>query len=111
MTAVSTGKARAALTRFRVMAFVTGTVLLAGTIALILQKVFDVDHLGVLNAILWVGHGYLYLTYVIVALQLGIRLRWPILRVLLVMAAGTIPTMSFVAEHVVTRDARASGVV
>jgi integral membrane protein len=108
---VTTAKARAALTRYRVMAFVTGTVLVAGTIALILQKAFDVDHLGVLNAILWVGHGYLYLTYVIVTLQLGVRLRWPILRLLLVMAAGTIPTMSFVAEHFVTRDARASGAV
>ena len=74
---VTTAKAHAALTRYRVMAFVTGTVLVAGTIALILQKAFDVDHLGVLNAILWVGHGYLYLTYVIVALQLGMRLRWP----------------------------------
>ena len=63
------------------------------------------------NAILWVGHGYLYLTYVIVTLQLGVRLRWPILRLLLVMAAGTIPTMSFLAEHFVTRDARASGAV
>jgi hypothetical protein len=30
---------------------------------------------------------------------------------LLVMAAGTIPTMSFVAEHFVTRDARSSGAV
>jgi integral membrane protein len=110
VTSPAPAKARSALLRYRVMAFVTGTVLIAGTIALILQKVFDVNHLDVLNAILWVAHGYLYLTYVVVTLQLGIRLRWPILRMLLVMAAGTIPTMSFVAEHYVTRDARAAGV-
>jgi integral membrane protein len=104
-------KTRSSLTRYRVMAFTTGTVLVCGTIALILQKAFHVNHFGGVNAVLWVAHGYLYLVYVIVTLQLGLRLHWPILRMLLVMAAGTIPTMSFVAEHFVTRDARASGAV
>jgi integral membrane protein len=104
-------KAAGALKRYRVMAFTTGTVLIAGTIALVLQKVFNVAHLDLTNAILWVAHGYLFLVYVITALQLGIRLRWPLLKMVLVMAAGTIPTMSFVAEHFVTRDARASGAV
>jgi integral membrane protein len=98
------------LNRYRIMAFTTGTVLVAGTIALILQKVGNVSHLDLPNAILWVAHGYLFLVYVIVTLQLGLKLRWSLLRMLLVMAAGTIPTMSFVAEHFVTRDARSSGV-
>jgi integral membrane protein len=106
-----TSKAAGALKRYRIMAFTTGTVLIAGTIALILQKVFDVKHLDLTNAILWIAHGYLFLVYVITTLQLGIRLRWPLIRMLLVMAAGTIPTMSFVAEHFVTRDARTSGVI
>jgi integral membrane protein len=104
-------KTAGALRRYRIMAFTTGTVLIAGTIALILQKGFGVDHLNLANAILWVAHGYLFLVYVITALQLGIKLRWPLLKMLLVMASGTIPTMSFVAEHFVTRDARSSGAV
>ena len=44
--------------------------------------------------------------YVIITALLGFRLRWPLARYALVMLAGTIPTMSFVAEHYVTRAAR-----
>ncbi len=98
-----------ALKRYRIMAFTTGTVLVLGAIALVMQKVFDVAHMDLPNAILWVAHGYLFLVYVITTLQLGLRLRWSIIRLALVMVAGTIPTMSFVAEHFVTRDVRASG--
>lgn len=95
------------LMAYRVMAFLTGVVLLAGTIALILKYAASVDF-GAVYAILWVGHGWLYVIYVIVTGMLGLRLRWPPARYLLVMLAGTIPTMSFVAEHVVTRAARAA---
>jgi len=104
-------RAAGALKWYRVMAFTTGTVLIAGTVALILQKGAGLDHLDLANAILWVAHGYLFLVYVITALRLGIKLRWSLIKMVLVMAAGTIPTMSFVAEHFVTRDARASGAV
>jgi integral membrane protein len=93
------------LTRYRVMAFLTGVVLLAGTIALVL-KALDVPHMEPGTGYLWVAHGYLYLVYVIVSAMVGVRLKWPIPRFALVMLAGTIPTMSFVAEHYVTRAAR-----
>ncbi|MDP9118619.1 MAG: DUF3817 domain-containing protein [Actinomycetota bacterium] len=96
------------LLRYRVMAFTTGTVLVLGCIALILQKAFHVAHTDGLNAILWVSHGYLFLVYVIVTAQLWLKLRWPLWRLVAIGAAGTIPTMSFVAEHYVTRDARAT---
>jgi integral membrane protein len=99
--------ASGALTRFRVMAFVTGFVLLAGTIALIL-KVSGVKHMEPGTGILWLFHGYCYLIYVICVAVLGVKLRWPLGRYALVMLAGTIPTMSFVAEHFVTRAARES---
>lgn len=87
------------------MAFTTGVVLLAGTIALI-AKVSGVPHMEPETGLLWLAHGYLYLTYVIITAILGVRLRWPVPRFVLVMLAGTIPTMSFVAEHFVTRAAR-----
>jgi integral membrane protein len=101
-------KVAGALLRYRIMAFATGTVLVLGTIALILQKVAHVKHMDGPNAILWVTHGYLFLIYLIVTLQLGLRLRWNVVRLALVMLAGTIPTMSVVAEHFVTRDVRAA---
>lgn len=99
-----------ALKRYRIMAFTTGTVLVLGTIMLILRRGFDIEQLKLTNALLWIGHGYLFLVYLITTLQLGLKLRWPLLRMVLVALAGTVPTMSFVAEHIVTRDARAAGV-
>ncbi len=99
--------ASGALLRFRIMAVVTGLVLLTGTIALILKAV-GVQHMEPGTGYLWLAHGYLYLVYVITTAILGVKLRWPLARYALVMLAGTVPTMSFVAEHVVTRAARAS---
>lgn len=97
-------EASGALTRFRVMAFVTGVVLLAGTIELIVKYAFDVD--PPLYGLLWIGHGWLFMIYVIITALLGFKLRWPLARYGLVMLAGTIPTMSFLAEHIVTRQTR-----
>lgn len=97
----------AALLRYRIMAFVTGVVLICGVIALILRDVFDVSHMEPGTGILWIAHGYLFLVYVITALHLGFKLRWNLIRVAVVCLCGTIPTMSFVAEHYVTRKVRA----
>ena len=98
--------ASGALTRYRIMAFVTGVVLLAGCLLLVL-KALDVPHMEPWTGFVWVAHGYLYLVYVIVTAALGVKLRWPLPRFAAVMLAGTIPTMSFVAEHFVTRSVRA----
>ncbi|MCW2497119.1 DUF3817 domain-containing protein [Jatrophihabitans sp.] len=95
------------IARYRFMAFATGVVLLVGTVALIL-KAAGVEHLEPGTGYLWLGHGYLYLIYVVITLLLGMRLRWPLPRFVIVMLAGTIPTASFIAEHYVTRAARAA---
>ena len=95
-----------ALLRYRIMAFTTGIVLMLGTIALVSKDVVHVRHMEPGTGLLWLAHGYLYLVYVIATFSLGLKLRWPLPRYVLVMAAGTIPTMSFLAEHFVTRDAR-----
>jgi integral membrane protein len=95
-----------ALMRYRIMAFATGIVLLSGTIALII-KAAGVKHMEPGTGWLWVAHGYLFLVYLVATAMLGFRLRWPLLRYVLVMLAGTIPTMSFVAEHYVTAGVRA----
>lgn len=98
---------RGALLRFRIMAFVTGLVLVCGTVTLILKYATSVGHLEPWSGYLWVAHGYLYLVYVITVLILGFKDRWHLARIGLVVLAGTIPTMSFVAEHFVTRHVRA----
>ncbi len=101
--------ASAALRRYRIMAFTTGVVLICGCIALILKAV-GVPHMEPGTGLVWVAHGWLYLVYVVVTGMLGIKLRWPLGRYALVMLAGTVPTMSFVAEHFVTRAAHRAAV-
>jgi integral membrane protein len=98
---------RGSLLFYRIMAFVTGVVLLAGTILLIVQEVGDVHSIKSFVGELWFVHGYLYILYVVAALNLGVRMRWHLVRIALITLAGTIPTMSFVAEHIVTKDVHA----
>jgi integral membrane protein len=107
ITAETVARVRKNLVAYRVMAFVTGFVLIAATIALILKYATDL-HMEPGTGYLWIGHGWCYFIYVIVTVSLGFRLRWPPARYLLVLLAGTIPTMSFVAEHIVTQGTRSA---
>lgn len=92
-------KLRFALLRYRVLAWVTGTglVVLVG-IGIPLQ-LFGHD---VVVAIVGPLHGFVYLVYLVTALDLAIRCRWSIAGTVAVMAAGTIPFVSFYAERKVT---------
>jgi len=91
---------RRALTRYRVMAWIVGVMLLLLVIGMILRY-----GLGVIEttAPVAIAHGWLYMIYVILALDLCIRMRWGLLRMAFVVVAGTIPFVSFVAEHKVTQ--------
>jgi integral membrane protein len=85
-------------------------VLISGCVALILKYATDLD-MEPGTGYLWVAHGWCYFVYVIVTAMLGFRLRWPLPRYALVMLAGTIPTMSFVAEHFVTKAVKTAQAV
>lgn len=100
-------RAAGILKAYRFMAFLTGVVLLSGCIALILKYATSL-HMEPGTGYLWIAHGWFYLIYVMVTATLGVRLRWPLPRYVLVMLAGTIPTMSFFAEHYVTRAVRSA---
>jgi len=102
---VTPGQVQAAsglLKAYRFLAFLTGVVLLSGCIALILKYATNL-HMEPGTGYVWIAHGWCYFIYVIVTAMLGFRLRWPLPRYALVMLAGTIPTMSFVAEHFVNK--------
>jgi integral membrane protein len=90
---------------YRVFAFATGVVLILATIGLILQ-VTVAESAKTEIGIIWVFHGYLYLSYLLATANLGLKMRWGLFKIALIAAAGTIPTMSFVAEHFVTREVR-----
>ena len=101
-----TYKLGGALTRYRFLAFATGVMLLVALAALIVKAIHS-DGMEPLTGILWVIHGYLFLVYVVSVVDLALRMRWSLLKVVPIALAGTIPTMSFVAEHYVTRQVRA----
>jgi integral membrane protein len=93
-----------ALTRFRVMAYVTGVVLASGCLV---GLGFWPWYVGEGPAgVLWTAHGWLYVLYVVAAFHLAYRLRWRPVRTVLVLLAGTVPFMSFVAERRVVHDLR-----
>jgi integral membrane protein len=110
---------RAALTRYRALAYATGVFLLLLTLHVLVQwyqasseglAFADAPGLGrwIPGADHWVPitHGYLYLVYVVVAVDLWFRTRLPLGRMVLVVLAGTVPAMSFVAERWVTHRVR-----
>ena len=105
VTGAQLASARGTVKAYRFFAFLTGVVLLSGCIALILKYSTNL-HMEPATGYVWVAHGWFYFLYVIVTAALGFKLRWPLPRYVLVMLAGTIPTMSFVAEHFVTKSLR-----
>lgn len=96
---------RGALLRYRVMAWVVGVLLVV-----LVVVGMPLKYLGGNDAVViatGVPHGWLYMVLLITAYDLGRRVRWPWLRLILIAAAGTVPFLSFVAEHYATQDVRA----
>jgi len=95
---------RGALTRYRVMAYVVGILLVVLVcVGLPLKYIW-----GDGRVVTWTGmpHGWLYMILLITAYDLGRRLGWSLKWFLMIMLAGTVPFLSFVAEHFATKNAR-----
>jgi integral membrane protein len=90
----------AALTRYRVMAYVVGVLLLVLVFVAMPLKYFA--DMPLMVAIVGPLHGFLYMVYLVTAFDLAVRAKWPFGRTVLVLLAGTVPVMTFVAEHKVT---------
>lgn len=100
----SRGLTPGVLIRYRVMAWVTGVLLLVLVlVAMPLKYVGDDDRLV---SVVGVMHGWLYMAYLVAAFLLANRLRWPPGRTVLLLLAGTVPFMSFVAERRVVHEVR-----
>ena len=83
--------------RYRVMAYITGAVLLVLCFAGIPLQV--AAHNDIIVNDVGTVHGILYMIYLVVAYLLARRLRLPIGPTLLVLLAGTIPVLTFVVER------------
>jgi integral membrane protein len=87
---------RAALLRFRVIAYVVGALLLLLTLGVVLEAT---GHGKTLVAVVGPVHGFLYIGYLILGYDLVRRARWPIVRMLLIALAGIVPGLMFYAER------------
>lgn len=98
-------KDRSAFKRYRIMAFITGAMLLLLCIEMLLKYVFQVNGLdaqGTANPVIgaWVPflHGWIYVVYLITVFDLWSRMKWSVGRILTLVAAGVVPVLSFVME-------------
>ncbi len=96
--------ARGTLTRFRIMAWVTGVLLLVLVLVAMPLKYLGDD--ARLVHVVGVMHGWFYLAYLVTAFLLAYQLRWPMGRMLLLLLAGTVPFASFYAERKVMSELR-----
>ncbi|KQU29381.1 MULTISPECIES: DUF3817 domain-containing protein [unclassified Rhodococcus (in: high G+C Gram-positive bacteria)] len=85
-----------ALLRYRVLAYATGVWLLVLTAEMVAKYIFGVENLPGWIAIV---HGWVYFAYLIVTLDLAVKVRWPVGRTIGTLLAGTVPFLSFVIEH------------
>jgi integral membrane protein len=91
----------AALLRYRVIAWIVGVVLLV--LVLVGMPLKYIWHDPTVVQTVGPVHGFLYIVYLLASFDIGRRAGWPLRRMLLVMAAGTVPFLSFYAERRVTR--------
>jgi len=97
---------RGVLLRYRVLAYVTAVLLLP--LVFVATPLDLWGHVKGPAMVLGIAHGYLYMLYVIFAFESAVKLRLPLVRMLLVVLAGTIPFGAFFAERSVTRAWRAN---
>ncbi|MGN6251335.1 MAG: DUF3817 domain-containing protein [Marmoricola sp.] len=60
-----------------------------------------------INLYLGTAHGFIYMVFVLVALMLALKARWPMTFTLITLVSGTIPFVSFWAEARAIRRVRA----
>jgi integral membrane protein len=90
----------AALLRFRVMAVLCGVNLLLLILGYMPAKyLFDAIESNKWLIVIPIAHGYLYIVYILTALQLGVQKRMPFVNIVGLVLAGTLPVASFVAER------------
>ncbi len=98
---------RSVLTRYRVMAYVTGVLLILLTLGMIGKYVLKWDGAADFTYVVSLAHGWLYVVYLAFAFDLGSKAKWPVGKQLWVLLAGTVPTAAFIVERKVTRELEA----
>jgi integral membrane protein len=95
---------RSVLIRYRVMAYTTGVLLVLLCLSVIAKYVLKVPGADAFTSVLGFVHGWLYAVYLVIAFDLCYKAKWPILRFVRVMLAGTIPTAAFFVERKISHE-------
>ncbi|MDP4668802.1 MAG: DUF3817 domain-containing protein [Candidatus Nanopelagicales bacterium] len=87
-----------ALARFKFIAYLAGVILILFTIEIIIKYTLGPE-------IPWFAqlHGIVYMIYVVIAFDISRRAKLSLSQTLLVLLAGTVPVMSFIAEKKIRR--------
>ena len=100
---MSNDAVRSAFKRYQLAAWVVGTFLaVMGLIALPLK--YLADTVLPFYEIGWQVHGFLFMVYLLMTADLGVKARWPVTKMLVTALWGTVPLMSFYAERQLRRQ-------
>ncbi|POX56595.1 DUF3817 domain-containing protein [Streptomyces sp. Ru71] len=99
---------KSVLTRYRVMAYVTGVLLVLLTLGCVAKYGIDMDGADSFVKVVGIAHGWLYVLYLVFAFDLGSKAKWPVGKQLWVLLAGTIPTAAFFVERRISRELEAA---
>ncbi|HET7682571.1 MAG TPA: DUF3817 domain-containing protein [Marmoricola sp.] len=103
---------RQALLRYRVMANIVGALLIVLILVGVPLKYLAPDDSSVqqlgewITTYLGIAHGWLYMIFLLMAFILSRRARWSIEFTVVTLLCGTVPVLSFWAEHRATRKVR-----
>jgi integral membrane protein len=96
-----------AITRYRVLANVVGVFLLLLCVGVIVK--YGPPRQETIVSIVGPIHGFLYMVYLVTAFDLYRRTRWPLGRMVTMVAGGLVPFLAFVVERRIMRELRGSG--
>ena len=91
------------LSRFRIMAIICGVNLLLLVAYMVAKHVFHAFDESNPFIFIPIAHGYFYIVYILTVLQLSVQKRIALPTVIALIAAGTIPGASFVAERKIVK--------
>jgi integral membrane protein len=90
-----------ALARYRVMAIITGSFLLAVTAGVILKYAVGVDNPTFVDITGWIAiiHGWIYMVYLVTTVHLWLLKHWGLGRLVTMALGGIVPFLSFFLER------------
>jgi integral membrane protein len=91
---------RGLLIGYRVMAYVTAVLLLVLVFYAVPVQIWGHDKGP--EAVIGMLHGYLYMVYLVLAFIITVKLKVPLVPMVLVLLAGTVPFGAFFAERNIT---------